>query len=91
MLFNGIANADVIADDINVARKDEAEHEALRQVLQCARERKVRFSPQKIQYKIPHVRYMVHIHIYTYCQATAYDQHALVPFGVSVSQNRTRK
>ena len=60
--FNGIANVHIIADDLIIAGADSPEHdEALRQVLQRARERDVRFSPQKIQYKVDNVRYMGHI------------------------------
>ena len=60
--FGDLPNVHVIADDLIVAGENEKEHDvALAQVLHRARERNVRFSPQKLQYKVPQVRYMGHI------------------------------
>ena len=62
LTFGDIPNVHVIADDLIVAGKTEEEHDkALAQVLQRARERNVRFSPQKLQYKVRQVKYMGHI------------------------------
>ena len=52
----------MIADDLIVAGKTKEEHDkALAQVLQRARERNVRFSLQKLQYKVRQVKYIGHI------------------------------
>ena len=60
--FGNIPNVYVIADDLIIAGKDEQEHdEALHQVMRRAREANVRFSIEKLQLKIPQVKYMGHL------------------------------
>ena len=60
--FSNIPNVHVIADDIIIAGKDDEEHdEALRTVMERARQKNVRFSPSKLQFKIPEVKYMGHL------------------------------
>ena len=50
--FSNIPNVLVIADDIIIAGKDDEEHdEALRTVMERARQKNVRFSPSKLQFK----------------------------------------
>ena len=60
--FSAIPNVYVIADDLIIAGKDDQEHdEALTGVMQRAREKNIRFSPGKLQYKVAQVKYMVHL------------------------------
>ena len=60
--FGDIPNVYMIADDLIVTGNTEEEHDkALAQVLQRARERNVRFSLQKLQYKVCQVKYIGHI------------------------------
>ena len=52
----------VIADDIIIANKDEAEHDqALHQVTKQARQANAKFSLDKLQLKIPQAKYMGHL------------------------------
>jgi hypothetical protein len=57
--FEHIPGTYVIADDIIVAGKDEKEHDLLlKKVLDRAREKNIRFNPEKVQYKVEEVIYM---------------------------------
>jgi hypothetical protein len=57
--FGDIQGVFVIADDLIIAAKDEAEHDAiLHKVMQRAREKNVRFNKNKLQLKLSEVSYM---------------------------------
>ena len=57
--FGDIDNVHVIADDLIIAGKDEQEHDtALLAVMERARVKNVKFSRDKLQYKIKQVKYM---------------------------------
>ena len=57
--FEGIPGAEVIYDDILIYAKDSESHDqALRQVMDRARERKVKLNKAKSQLKIPEVTYL---------------------------------
>jgi hypothetical protein len=57
--FGDIMNVHVIADDLIIAGADESEHDtALLKVLDRAREKNVRFSLPKLQFKTTSVKYM---------------------------------
>jgi hypothetical protein len=61
-LFGDIPGVYVVFDDIIVAANNEAEHDAtLRVVLERARKHDVRFNKDKLQYKVPQVKYVGHI------------------------------
>lgn len=60
--FGDIPNVHVVADDLIIAGQDETEHdETLHRVLVRAKEKNIRFSPNKLQFKIPKVKYLGHI------------------------------
>ena len=60
--FADIPGVRIIADDMIISAKDETEHDAIvRKVMQRARERNVKFSKTKVQFKVPNVTYMGHI------------------------------
>ena len=60
--FSHIPNVHVIADDIIITGKDKAEHDqALHQVMKQARQANAKFSIDKLQLKIPQVKYMGHL------------------------------
>lgn len=60
--FSDIPGVQIIFDDIIVAGKTELEHDrALVAVLERARERNIKFNPDKFQYNIKEVRYMGHV------------------------------
>ena len=57
--FAGIQGAHVIADDLIIAAKDDAEHDKiLHKVMLRAREKNVRFNMEKLQFKMSEVAYM---------------------------------
>ena len=57
--FGDIPGVHVIADDLIVAAHNEAEHDhILRQVMQRAKEKNVKFNATKIQFKVASVLYM---------------------------------
>ena len=61
-IFGHLRNVHVIQDDIIISGIDEREHdEALAEVLREARKHKVRFSEEKVQFRITSVKYMGHI------------------------------
>ena len=60
--FGDIQGVHVIADDLIISAKDEAEHDAIiSRVLERARQQNVKFNANKIQYKVNTVTYMGHI------------------------------
>ena len=60
--FGDIVNVHVIADDLVIAGKNEQEHDtALLAVMERARAKNVKFSRDKLQYKIEQVKYMGHL------------------------------
>ena len=60
--FGDIQGVHVIADDLIISAKDEAEHDAIiLRVLERARQQNVKFNANKIQYKVNTVTYMGHI------------------------------
>ena len=60
--FGDIQDVHVIADDLIISAKDEAEHDAIiLRVLERARQQNVKFNANKIQYKVNTVTYMGHI------------------------------
>ena len=60
--FGGIPNVSIVADGLKIAGKDEHEHDAaLIHVMERAKAKNVRFSPDKLQYKVKQVTYMGHI------------------------------
>jgi len=61
-IFGDIPGACVVFDDLIVAGVDNAEHdEVLRQVFEQARAKGVKFNKDKIQYRVPEVKYLGHI------------------------------
>jgi hypothetical protein len=61
-LFGDIPGVYVVFDDIIVAADNEAEHDAtLRVVLERARKHDVRFNKDKLQHKVPQVKYVGHV------------------------------
>ena len=61
-IFGDIDNVHVIADDLIIAEKDEQEHDtALLVVMERARAKNVKFSRDKLQYKIKQVKYTGHL------------------------------
>ena len=57
--FGDLQDVHVIADDMIIAGKDDEEHDQrLRKVMARARERNVKFNPDKVQFKVPTVIYM---------------------------------
>ena len=56
--FGDIQRIHVIADDIIIATNDKDHDETVRKVMERAREKKVRFSKDKVQHRVPVVRYM---------------------------------
>ena len=56
--FGDIPNVHVIADDIIIATDEKSHDETLCKVLDRAREKNIRFSPDKLQYRIAGVHYM---------------------------------
>ena len=57
--FGDIPNVHVIADDMIIAGINEKEHdETLQKVMERARQKNVRFNPEKIQFKVDKVVYM---------------------------------
>jgi len=60
--FGDINNAHVVFDDLIVAAADDDEHDsALHAVLQRARQLNIKFSKDKVQYRVKQVRYLGHI------------------------------
>ena len=60
--FGDIDNVHVIADDLISAGKDEQKHDtALLAVMERARAKDVKFSRDKLQYKIKQVKYIGHL------------------------------
>ena len=60
--FGDINGVHVIADDLIIAAATETEHDAtLIKVLDRARQKGVRFNKEKIQFKVPEVKYMGNI------------------------------
>ena len=60
--FGDIQGVHVIADDLILSAKDEAEHDAIiSRVLERQRQQNVKFNANKIQYKVNTVTYMGHI------------------------------
>ena len=60
--FGDIDNVHIIADDLISAGKDEQEHDtALLAVMERARAKDVKFSLDKLQYKIKQVKYIGHL------------------------------
>ena len=58
-----IQGVHVIADDLIISEKDEAEHDAIiSRVIERARQHNVKFNANKIQYKVNTVTYIGHIH-----------------------------
>ncbi|KAE8738913.1 hypothetical protein FOCC_FOCC015591 [Frankliniella occidentalis] len=65
-VFGDIPNVIVYFDDVLACGKTEEEHdEAVKRILERARENNVRFNPNKLQYKQLHVKYIGHV----FCQA----------------------
>ena len=56
--FGDIQGVHVIADDIIIATNDKDHDETVRKVMERAREKKVRFSKDKVQHRVPVVHYM---------------------------------
>ena len=57
--FGDISRALPIFDDIIIGGKDEQEHDLiLHKVLTRARERKIKFNREKIQFRVSQVKYM---------------------------------
>ena len=56
--FGDIHGVHVIADDIIIATNDEKHDETIVKVMERAREKRVRFSKDKVQYRVSLVRYM---------------------------------
>ena len=60
--FGDIPNAHVVFDDLIIAATDDDEHDkTLHSVLQRARELNIRFSRDKVQYKVKQVKYLGHV------------------------------
>ena len=60
--FSDLHGVHVIADDIIVAAPTEEEHDAcLQKLIDRAREKNVKFNPEKLQYKVLSVQYMGNI------------------------------
>ena len=58
-VFEGIPGIHIVADDIIIASSTVQEHDhILRQVLERAKERNVRFNFNKLQLRVPQVRYL---------------------------------
>ena len=52
----------MVADDLIIAGKDETEHdETFYRVLERAKEENIKFIPNKLQFKIPEVKYLGHM------------------------------
>ena len=57
--FGDLQDVHVIADDMIIIGKDDEEHDQrLREVMARAREKNVKFNPDKVQFKVPTVIYM---------------------------------
>ena len=60
--FGDIPNVHVVADDLIIAGKVETEqNETFYRVLERAKEKNIKFSPDKLQFKIPEVKYLGHM------------------------------
>jgi len=61
-IFGDISGVCVVFDDTIVAGCDDAEHDlARRKVFEQARSKSVKFNRNKIQYKVPEVKYLGHV------------------------------
>jgi len=60
--FEDIDDTHIMVDDAIVAGETDEEHdEVLEQVLDRAREKGIKFNPEKVQYRVAEVKYMGHI------------------------------
>ena len=58
-MFGNIEGCHVLADDLIIAGKDEAEHDkVVRAVMKRATDNNVKFNPDEIQFKVPSLMYM---------------------------------
>lgn len=57
--FSDISGVIAVHDDIIIAGKDTAEHDsALKQLLESARSRKIKFNRSKVQHRVNQVKYL---------------------------------